>query len=67
MGTSCRLPSSPVPSGRGRRGGNSHLPMVDMNSPTESQWDVMQSRVGTLFWNRVCVCLGGGGTTTVNY
>ena len=34
--------------------------MVAMNSPTESQWDVMLSRVGTLFWNRVCVCGGGG-------
>ena len=43
LGTSCRLPSSPVPSGRGRRGGNSHLPMVAMSSPTESQWDVMRS------------------------
>ena len=35
----------PVPSGKGRRGGNSHLPMVAMSSPTESQWDVMQSKL----------------------
>ena len=29
---------------KGEGGGNSHLLMVAMSSPTESQWDVMQSR-----------------------
>ena len=57
VGTSYRLPSSQVPFGTGRRGGNSHLPMAVMSSPTESQWDV-SSLMDTNFRRpSFCSCL----------